>query len=869
MAWLEEHGLTTIALHKEGTHRETSQKYIDALQEEKDKSMALQLQISRMELSLQSHIEAAKHEEHRLKERIRVQPERMQAAKARALQDSATAMTPERADRATTRAQALLQDSATTMTPVKPAESETAVAPIQPAERSIVTETDTVPWYHFQQTEAQTDLHLSPQRKATLGVVYETQRGRPSKDDRHSAATQDRRASGLFRGVKEATQAKEQPIRVYDAADNRKRDKEIKADLVEWSKEHGIAVPRVLFAALHDDAALLEELTCNVQSGIVKNRIIEQHIAKQQQWLRERSLPTKEILNLSEHAYDHYLHCHCDNFDQATKRYIPELIDGRFPMPRPEPRNKVCEDARAMFDDLNFKSTHGVEGGGIGLEEAIRLEMEMRGIQEDKIAIQISGDGANMGKMTQTAIVFKILGVEEGGDYVHVPELITTVAFYNGDDKYEQAANHTDRLADDIARIRKDGIQTVDGRKVEVVVFYGGDLKWINGVNGMAGCSHTYPCPWCEGKGKEAWGDLFAAPAKKRTTERLKELSHTATTPFWCGCCEEKFENEDDLERNADGWRDYSEFNLAHYGCKMGDAPLFPMEDGPLDGSYIACSLHLVLRLVGNAYTWVVRSNLQGKDGERRANQVNAVLKELGICVRKATKPKKKDQIHDAMGKNLSLNGRDCQLLLGTSKGDGKYHLLFEAVELQGEQLEKARAMFEALVKLKEAVLAKFDGPTDLFKTDRATLATRKVHADEIHEAALTYKKAWLAYCDVPERMPIYVHIAECHLPAMTMAVGSLTRFSMQGEEHLHSVRKRDKKTQSSMKPVGSKGALKKDGTHAIVKRGHIESQIKREKVRAWAKKQIPQRPRGRARAVAMDLHAASTSTTTPDSRGV
>ena len=141
--------------------------------------------------------------------------------------------------------------------------------------------------------------------------------------------------------------------------------------------------------------------------------------------------------------------------------------------------------------------------------------------------------------------------------------------------------------------------------------------------------------------------------------------------------------------------------------------------------------------------------------------------------------------------------------------------------------------------------------------------------AQKIHEAALTYKRAWLAYCDVPERMPIYVHIAECHLPAMTMAVGSLTRFSMQGEEHLHSVRKRDRKTRSSMKPVGSKGALKKDGTHAIIKRGHLESQIKREKVRAWAKKQIPQRPRGRARAVARDLHAASTSTTTPDSLGV
>ena len=79
-----------------------------------------------------------------------------------------------------------------------------------------------------------------------------------------------------------------------------------------------------------------------------------------------------------------------------------------------------------------------------------------------------------MGEITQRVIIFKILGVEEGGDSVHVPELITTVVFYSRDDKYEQAANHTDRLADDITRIRKNGIQMPDGQKVEVVVFYGG-----------------------------------------------------------------------------------------------------------------------------------------------------------------------------------------------------------------------------------------------------------------------------------------------------------------------------------------------------------------------------------------------------------
>ena len=128
------------------------------------------------------------------------------------------------------------------------------------------------------------------------------------------------------------------------------------------------------------------------------------------------------------------------------------------------------------------------------------------------------------------------------------------------------------------------------------------------------------------------------------------------------------------------------------------------------------------------------------------------MLKELGICVRKATKPKQKDQIHDAMGKNPSLNGRDCHLLLGSTATNRKYHLLFEAVGLEGEQLEKACAMFNTLFKLKEPVLAEFNAPTNLFKNDRQTMATCKVHANKIHEVVLTYKQAWLVCCNMPEQ---------------------------------------------------------------------------------------------------------------------
>ena len=272
------------------------------------------------------------------------------------------------------------------------------------------------------------------------------------------------------------------------------------------------------------------------------------------------------------------------------------------------------------------------------------------------------------------------------------------------------------------------------------------------------------------------------------------------------------------MEDDAAGYANHSHYNRNHRGVKLGDAPLLPMDPGAtvpfiaelscvlkklgatMEESYIACSLHLVLRLTGNLYTWTVRANLVApttRETEARVDAVNAALRKLNICVRKATKPRKKEQINDAMGKQPSVNGAGCQALL-----EGGYKLMLDAVGLTGAKRQHAEQLWAALKELKDSILCIFDEPEDLFKTDPATLALRKEHADDIAAKAKAYKAAWLSWTHSPERCPMYIHIAEMQIPGMVMKVGSMSRWSMQGEEHLHSKRKLLRKTRTSHRKV-------------------------------------------------------------------
>jgi transcriptional antiterminator Rof (Rho-off) len=413
-------------------------------------------------------------------------------------------------------------------------------------------------------------------------------------------------------------------------------------------------------------------------------------------------------------------------------------------------------------------------------------------------------------------------------DKANTPDLITTLCFYDGDDKYAEASKHIKRLSKELRSVMNEGF-SIDDRTIQVVVLYGGDAKWISGVNGQSGQAHTCPCPWCETERKDFWRGNDH-PHVFRTFGKCKEHSHTKDLPFHCSICKETFRSDKDLKDNKKGWKDLREFSLKHMSQKIHLAPLLPCDaKAPLDSIHIACLLHLILRLVANAYTWTVRIHLKT---EANVNAVERTMKVLGIHMPKQSKLKKKDQIKDTMGKPPSLHGRDCEKLLIQSKyADVLCVLEGRSAHVHQESLDLWRALRKLVIALKE----KFDAPEDLFKADSGTMNKREAQAEKIRHSAACYRRMWLAVSGGQNAsVPFYIHVAEVHVPRMTMSVGWIGRFQMQGEEHLHSQRKKDRKTRTNHRLVGSVLQTKKDGTKAIVKKGKHYSQLKLEAIRRY-----------------------------------
>ena len=79
---------------------------------------------------------------------------------------------------------------------------------------------------------------------------------------------------------------------------------------------------------------------------------------------------------------------------------------------------------------------------------------------------------------------------------------------------------------------------------------------------------------------------------------------------------------------------------------------------------------------------------------------VNSALAKLNTCVCKATKPRKQDQINDALGKAPSVNSAGCQAIL-----EGGCKLLLDAVGLTGDAWRHAEQLWLTLEELKDSIL--------------------------------------------------------------------------------------------------------------------------------------------------------------------
>ena len=205
-------------------------------------------------------------------------------------------------------------------------------------------------------------------------------------------------------------------------------------------------------------------------------------------------------------------------------------------------------------------------------------------------------------------------------------------------------------------------------------------------------------------------------------------------------------------------------------------------------------------------------------------------------------KPKKrtgqKKAVQDRQDKQPNFHGRDCALFLYNKGDEPNYLKLLKNVKptMTDDDYACAIDLWATLVDLVDLLLETFDTPADIFKTDDGTMQARREHAEAISQAASEYIEA-IKEIDGSGAILLYPHIAKEHAPAMVLAVGSLPRWSMQPEEHLHALRKKDK----SRRSAHASGGEKRRGG-GVVERSFLSTQFGVEWNRIVANAQQPER---------------------------
>lgn len=589
--------------------------------------------------------------------------------------------------------------------------------------------------------------------------------------------------------------------------------------------------PLALMSYFREHQDLLHDLVVRCNGGAIHNKILRDFVAAIEATWRDRAVALRSRLRLSDAAYKEHTNLIRKHYDLDEDMYMDLEVDG-VALPSFPALRQLKQMENKLLTDLGYESTDFGGGGGISLFKAVKRQIELRAITEKKIIVQFSGDGAMMGKTTQTALVIKVTGVQSQGHMSNSPlVMLSTLVLYDGQDKYSAVELHTKRIAEEMQCLTLGEDPDGDLGEVQCGLIGGGDLKWINGVVALAGCNHTYACYLCEKPRHDFNKPTKVAP--KRTWASLEMNAHAAELPFKCTSCNMTFNTEE--ERVASAPRTNTErlrYMTTHKGSLFNQTPHYPIE--PED--WYTCMLHFVLRNVDQAFTWTVRCNIHDDDTQAR---VNRALKDMQIPVE--VKRKDKSKVHDKM-KAGRFNGRSCAILINRDEqSEGNYEDVLFALRLPRLPLAHAQGYWETMIDLFDVALETFDEPTDMLSTDAHVLEKRERWAQKIQRHANAYMEAMLKV--VPhDRVGLYPHFATDHLADMVRRIGSQSRLSMQGEEHAHSLRNRDRKGRASHKMEGAATRKNKDGTKGTTKVGKHETQLRTEVVRQVATFQVATR---------------------------
>jgi hypothetical protein len=223
-------------------------------------------------------------------------------------------------------------------------------------------------------------------------------------------------------------------------------------------------------------------------------------------------------------------------------------------------------------------------------------------------------------------VIYCDKGVEVEGLGVNTVSNNSLVAFYVGDDSYDSLAEALPKLPAQLLALVKDGV-TVQGKHCQIALCLGGDMKFLNSILGLCGCSSTWPCIYCYCSKDQlhltaAEWEALGGLQLRFYAEQLQLAHIRGKTAYKCpapGCGKNITPDGPDFlpVRPTDDPPDKQKmkaYNNArrkhqkgHYGGAPGKGPWVADVE---PAAYVSDVMHVVLRLVPAIFKWTMSAHM-------------------------------------------------------------------------------------------------------------------------------------------------------------------------------------------------------------------------------------------------------------------
>ena len=206
------------------------------------------------------------------------------------------------------------------------------------------------------------------------------------------------------------------------------------------------------------------------------------------------------------------------------------------------PKSYLVKQLRVdMNKTYHIERTRGYPGARLDFTSTLRdhvkeLLAKQPDLSDSVVQVKLSGDGARMTRSTNFKM-FSFALLQQGN--VMSSKSNRTVAIINGKEDYQTLKTALPDFFDEVNSLIETGSLLVDGNKVKLEFFLGGDYKFLLMIMGLNSATADYACLWCEIHKQFRWDTskdflFYNTEPLKRTLENIKKQCQCKSSNYGC-----------------------------------------------------------------------------------------------------------------------------------------------------------------------------------------------------------------------------------------------------------------------------------------------------------------------------------------------